>query len=400
MSDRATSGTPAREEVIGLVLALYLLTGRWSIARIFGMDNSILLQPRAWVVVGLVILAMLPPRPPPQRTPYASTGLFILAAQLLHFGFLLLSIGWSPDLTAASEKGFDVGILGVVSISTWWTCATVDRRALYGAIVRWVVVVAGVLALLATVSGINSDRSAVLGGGPNIFGRNMGMLCVLSLAYAIDRRMRWAVVAIVAAMLTVSSGSRGAMIALAAALVGLVFAKRTRVSRWLAAGTVGTALGLLVLPLTAIGQRAIAMFEHRVLDLLIERQYYSSRDVFFREALELIERSPVVGHGLASFPTYTSMRYPHSVLLESGVEAGAVGVVLVLVPILIWAWTVVATRRFDLDEFVAPFVLIFVAAQFSGDIYDSRGIFLFVLLSATLGNPGSPFVRRGHRAIE
>jgi hypothetical protein len=73
--------------------------------------------------------------------------------------------------------------------------------------------------------------------------------------------------------------------------------------------------------------------------------------------------------------------YPHNLMLESFAEGGAVGAGLLLLGLTI-ACGRFMRRRHVYDEFsVAGFALSLVTSQFSGDLFDSRGVFLFLVLA-------------------
>jgi O-antigen ligase len=189
----------------------------------------------------------------------------------------------------------------------------------------------------------------------------------------------------VGAVAVVSSGSRGALLAAAIGCLTLLITSRVPWRRvilvLLLVGSVTAAAGLL----TPFGQRAQEVFRQRVLVLTIAEQHDSGRAGIRARALALGRESPLFGAGLNSFSVRTGFVHPHNVFLEVFAEGGAIGLGLFLFMLA----AVIGTfwkRRAALDpSSVAAFALIFVACQFSGDLYDSRGLFLFPMLALTAG---------------
>ena len=72
-------------------------------------------------------------------------------------------------------------------------------------------------------------------------------------------------------------------------------------------------------------------------------------------------------------------------MLETFCEGGLLGCGLLLSALSYAGWKMRQLRRNLNSATLAAFVLLLVASQFSGDMYDSRGVFL-VLLFVVIGN--------------
>jgi O-antigen ligase len=94
---------------------------------------------------------------------------------------------------------------------------------------------------------------------------------------------------------------------------------------------------------------------------------------------------PLIGAGLSAFSIRTGDVYPHNVFLEIFAEGGCIGLLLFLA--MLGATGLMFWQHRDTlnTAAVAAFVLILVASQFSGDLYDSRGLFLFPILAIVTG---------------
>lgn len=402
---RPTSATPQRgaalrERLAGYGLALYLVSGSWSFARVMPIESSLITEPRSWAVALLVVLALSPAR---GGRPVAQQRArhVLLGTELLWLGFTLLAITWAPDLELATVDAVDLGLLISVAIALHRLGRTADIEALATSLRRGLSIVLLMLAAVAVLGGIGSGRLAVLGGGPNVFGRNMGLLCVLAVERAVfasrDRigpgaRSAWLVIATVAIALVVLSGSRGAMIASAFAAALLFVLGRGAIGRRTAAVFVLVALTLGMLLLTSIGARVIESFGIRVIDLLISDGYVSGRDQVYATALERGREEPVIGHGLASFAAHTRWAYAHNIVLDAWFETGAIGVALLGLYLGGFARSLRQIGSEGRELWIAAAALILAGSQFSGDRYDTRGFMVFA--SVCLAVPAAQILRR------
>jgi O-antigen ligase len=222
----------------------------------------------------------------------------------------------------------------------------------------------------------------VLGGGPNVFGRNMallGLFCVNALLHKGLRPVP--IVGLgVAGVLVLLTGSRGAMLASGVGTLVLLWVHRVRPSRllWLALGAT-VVLGI-VATYADVGEAAVKMFRERVIRLTFEREYDSGRSAIFDNAIALGWSAPVYGDGLAGFAARGYFVYPHNIVLEAFAEGGFVGVGVLAAALgfplraILRRWG----RRHALE--LAAFAALLASAQFSGDFYDSRGVLVFGML--------------------
>jgi O-antigen ligase len=382
-----------RERIAGAALALFLVSGSWSLARVAGVEPLAIWQPRVWAVAILVAMALLPGPRRPRLTPSA------LLPELAWLGFSLLAVTWAPDLLIARDQGVDLVLLIAVALALHRLGLGGQIEVLAASLRTGLLVLLLGLAAMALLGGVGGGRLAVLGGGPNVFGRNMGLLCVLALERALDLVPRpisaagsprrsglvgWAVVACVAAGLVALSGSRGAMISSFVAVSLLLTLGRARLGRRLAValGVLGLFLALLLF--TSLGARVSEAFATRVLDLLFVDRYVSSRDRIYVFALEAGAARPLVGHGIGSFAASTPWPYAHNIMLDAWYETGVVGVALLGLYLGRSARVLAWLGSHGREVWLAAAVLIFVGAQFSGGRYDCRGLLVFTALALAL----------------
>jgi O-antigen ligase len=391
-------GVAGREGLAGVALALFLVSGSWSLARVAGVEPMAIWQPRVWAVMTLVALALMPCTR--SRHPSRPSA---LGPELAWLGFSLLAITWAPELELARDQAVELGLLIAAAVAVHRLAHTGRSEALAAALRRSLLVLLLGLAAVALLAGIGGGRLAVLGGGPNVFGRNMGLLCLLALervvfsnrssssACGLANRLSlpiwspvWGLLACVAAGLVALSGSRGAMISTFVAAGLLLMLGRARLGRRLmvALGVLGLFVGLLVF--TPLGAQVAESFSSRVLDLLFVDRYVSSRDRIYVIALEGGAARPIAGHGLASFAAATPWPYAHNLALDAWFETGAIGVALLGLYLGHSAWLLARVGATGRELWVAIAVLILVGSQFSGGRYDARALLVCAAVALAL----------------
>jgi O-antigen ligase len=186
-------------------------------------------------------------------------------------------------------------------------------------------------------------------------------------------------IAAVAPLLVIMSGSRGALAGILAAILVLLYYSGVRMRTWMPVLTVAALIALLTL-YSPLGSPARRIYQERIEKLTFGEHHTSGRDSLYAQAIEVGLHHPWFGAGLGAFSGVYG-DYPHNLMLESFAEGGAVGAGLLLLGLTI-ACGRFMRRRHLYDQFsVAAFALSLVTSQFSGDLFDSRGVFLFLVLA-------------------
>jgi O-antigen ligase len=371
----------------GALAALYLLTGRWTLSRLSGEHAAaqFFTEVRFWVVLLLAGASLLVDAPPLASSRRRGAPAVVLLFGL--FYYLVASAAWAPDPELAWHKAYDVMLVAAATFALARALASGESEC----VLRWmwsgILAIAGTLAAVALASliahGTTGERLAVLGGGPNTFARIMGLLALAALFFWSRRGLSWVFMPLVsvAIVLVLLSGSRGGFVALVAAVVVFVAFQARKAGRLLGGSLVAGTVFALATSYTAVGRAALETFERRITQLLLQEQYTAGRDELYRSAYELAMKAPVFGDGLAAFPARGLGVYPHNLFLEAFCEAGIVGVALVVATLA--AAGGAALRRTEPTDraAVAGLVFMLVASQFSGDLYDSRALFAFVILA-------------------
>jgi O-antigen ligase len=371
--------------IFGCLLALYFYIGRWTFARIEGDYASVpaVEQPRFWLVAALIAVCLIIQCSKPRA--FQKFRLYQIDAAILAFlSYMILTAFWGSSAEMSAEKAFELSLIWtvalVISISRprW-----LDDQVQLG---FWssMVAVGVAMGLLALWHG-DDLRAYAPGGGPNTFSRNMGLMALgamyLASRFGLAARIGGGLLVASAAMLIMRSGSRGGLLAFSVAL-GLyaVTAKSSLVKKSFVVGLMAAATAFALL-YTDVGGQALEVFRGRIVEQTVENQYLAGRDDLWLQAIEMAIERPLAGWGLDGFRA-NSWNYPHNLFLEVTVEGGLVGLLFLLNIGRAW-WA--HSRRSRRPVSRAPFValaLTLTAAQTSGDLFDSRGVFLMIALSA------------------
>lgn len=372
--------------IIGSLLAFYFLVGRWNFLRLDGEFDEVPMyaEPRVWTIA-LIGCAVFFVTSFGQRNWWRGATLSRVDAAVMAFlTYMLSTTLWAIDPPLAMEKGYEVGLLLSVTILV----AIARQRDLAENILSgFIISVVAIGAMLAAVAVYSSIGGRVFtpGGGPNTFGRNMGLATVAAIYLASTKRtplfgkVVCVGIAVLAGLMVVMCGSRGGLLSTVMGAMSLVLLAKTSLVKKTLAMLMIAAAGCVGLFFTSAGQNALEVFQHRIVHQTIERGHLANRDVLWTQAVELGQENPMLGLGLNGFRS-NSWTYPHNIFLESWVEGGAVGVSLLLVALLVLAHSLWRLRDRVSRPAIAVFVVTLVAAQTSGDLYDSRGVFLLMAL--------------------
>jgi len=389
----------------GFLIGAFQLVGRSHVGQFFGGGDSVwYFELRLWILSALSIwlFAIAAKRSPRVNRYFAGKVRSWSVAFVAFVAYMIASSIWAPDLTLAGIKTYDLLFVG-------WSCVlTVAALRLSGVAATiegfWLAIfglglVLALAGLASVVSGnLTKGRVSALGGGPNVFGRNMGLLTLAALYYIIDGR-RLAkhpalVVAPIAILLVLQSGSRGAMLALFAAV--LVYLRSRGIDRRVLWSIVGVSvLGLAAL-LTQVGQLAVKIFFRRFIELLLLRGYTSNRVDLFADGISAGIANPLGGLGLAGFAQLDSFgTYPHNMFIEAFAEGGLLGLLLLSAPFLLYLRRWMRGGGPGHPAIVAGLCLLGISSSISGDLFDARGVFLLLLFAVATQLPATV---RHHRS--
>ena len=316
-------------------LALFIMVGRWTPGRVFGRSDWWALPPRVWAIVGLsaaVMTCFLVPN----RATWAAPARAHVRRTALFLGYMMISASWSNAGVYAGEKA---ALLGLVLLAAVLSAKLVHDTGAWMArsFWMWMAVATGAYAIYTAMSGWSVTRlriqrlSTPLGGGPNVFARLTSLLTLAGINYGTRGALwsYWYGFAALGVVLTIATGSRGGLLAGIVGLVAMAEAKGVFRRRGMLPAAV--LVGLLVsgVALTGLWDKAVIVFQQRVVKMTFEQRDDAGRQSIFRQAWRLGLSAPILGNGLGGFyAANPTAAYPHNLFLEAFAEGGLVGVAL------------------------------------------------------------------------
>jgi O-antigen ligase len=268
------------------------------------------------------------------------------------------------------------------------------------------------LMLLGAVSIIvsqNVRRLAVLGGGPNVYYRFMLQGAVIASYFAIVKKWRVISIGLMLVMIVFAflTGSKGAMVTLiitGVAMVGAYILVIMKEFSWKRLGMIVA----IVLAVILVSTIVLDLFSDvktinrmlSVLDIerLLKQNTFNTRLSFIKTGIDMLMLRPVFGYGAGGFYHYSLnlgeiISYPHNIIVELFSEHGFVGGLTFMTLLMVFVAMVLknlthSKKTFGIMSLMVTlfglFVMYFAAAQFSGNLVDSRAVFwLFLMIDQT-----------------
>ncbi len=358
----------------------------------------------AWILFGVVV-AMVRGGDLPRLQRVANVGSVCVVALI---GLLLVRLPASGDYAYGWNK---VQLMVVLAIVPMIAGIVVGYRAGDRRILLVTTALVGVATacygavLIATggASGGNYDRLSLDDSiDPIGLGRAMGtVILVLVFFFIRARRARTRLLALAAvlpaAIVLIGSGSRGPLLGIMVGLPVLVIglagqpASLRRAVVAIGATIVGGAIAIATVVPPEVADRVLSIFGST------EQEGELSRYVLWSDAITIWSRDATTAllgvgtGGYAALTDYPPTLYPHNLLIETGVELGVIGVLVLLVG-LAWAFSrAYALTRVpgEAGAFGAYLLAVLatdvVTAQFSGDMPYNADIWVTTGLIVGLG---------------
>ena len=394
------------QRIIGWLLAFFFMVGKWTPSRLIAGSESeglFFLELRFISLVGILILTGWMEGQNQRKRVTKLPRPRIKLLSFLIYSFLvwaMFAAAWAPDIDLALPKVFDMLLLVLVVVALQINLGKDNADELLFGFWTGMLGIGFVMAALALSTsggdflGSQEDRVTVLGGGPIILGRSMGLTILAALYMQSRVKIRWVnvkpglmFIAVMGAVVILLTGSRGALFAIVGAGAVYFALERKSWSKKVVIFVAAFAALLVFLFTTRIGQNVQVMFKTRVIELTFEEKYTAGRDYLWYEALEMTKENPLFGAGLSGFEAaeFTIrgevLAYPHNIFLEVLCETGMVGFLLFLSAGMAGIDALRRNRRFISIASIAALVLNLILAQSSGQIFDSRGVIIFLYLS-------------------
>lgn len=386
------------EIFLGFLCGLYLLSGRWNLYRLYEdapMTSSweeVFFEVRFWVLLATIMTVIVGPGKRDLsgilKTPCSKE----INSGLLYWvcSFFLLttaSVTWSPDVDMAIPKAVETCMQLIIVLALYSARNTIDFSLVLHSFLNSLFIIGVVFVLILIQKGVGDEaRVAVLGGGPNVFGRNMAIFFWTGQYFSNSgpHRSYAKVIGLVFGSFMILSGSRGALFAFAiSCLVNFLLSPKKWIRMIMVTIITASVLGIFLAETRFINKVSFVL-EQRFLKKTIEERYDSSRSELIDAAVQLAKKKPFLGCGLNSFGSsgLTDQPYPHNIFVEVLVDTGIAGVIILSVILIFFLISSGKLWNMVPQEAWSVFVVSLVHAQFSGDLYDSRGIFLLISLIA------------------
>ncbi|MCW2831507.1 MAG: O-antigen ligase family protein [Aeromicrobium sp.] len=343
-----------------------------------------------WVGLGACLvpyvgwLAATSSRPRARSTPGVGALLFVAWA-----GWLAVSGSWAPAGARVSDHVIDLVLVVAFVLLAGHVAGSMSREAV-ASLWTWFFVVGLVYFAAAILAGPGlQGRYSAFGGGPNVFVRVVLIALLAALFLAVGRR--WWVLLAVPLFLAgaVLSGSRGGLVAFAIVMVVAAAPLLRRLPRR-AIALIGVGAALVIALVPAIVTSVVTTIDERFIGQTLNQRYDSGRGGIAAETLRIFDEHLITGAGLDSYYAqvgqYVELEYPHNLVLATAADGGVVGLLLLAGAVAALGWS---ARRGPVSR-EALFLLlagmfVLISSLFSGDYYDSRLMWFFLVLAAVEG---------------
>ena len=382
----------------GFLIGTFQLVGRSYFGQFMGSEEVVwYLQLRLLVLATLSVwlLGVAVGRGPGAARSFAGGVRASSGVIVVFVAYMVATTLWAPDLSLAAAKAYDLMYVAwccVLTVAALRLCGIGSTISGFWYAVFAFGLVLAVVGVASVFANPSLERLSVMGGGPNVFGRNMGLLTLAALRIALQSNHRWSrfvglIVVPFGSFLVLLSGSRGAFLALV--FGALVYAAIRGLDRriWVTSSLAATAAGALVF--TELGSRALSVFATRFIRLLLIEGYTSNRGILLVDGIVAGLGSPLGGMGLAGFAHLDTFGlYPHNVFVEAFAEGGVIGLLLFCLPLLVFIRRWRSGRGLGDPAIAAALVLLLTSSSISGDLFDARGVFILLLIAlATQSTP-------------
>jgi O-antigen ligase len=358
------------------------------------------------VFFGLFLVALLLKRP---KAIVPKTWIFSLS--LLMFLILSLSFLQSDFPTYALETIVlpNALIFSGILLFTVYSIKSkedIENTLLYLFLLSFGLMLLGAVSIIVSQ---NVRRLAVLGGGPNVYYRFMLQGAVIASYFAIVKKWRVISIGLMLVMIVFAflTGSKGAMVTLiitGVAMVGAYILVIMKEFSWKRLGMIVA----IVLAVILVSTIVLDLFSDvktinrmlSVLDIerLLKQNTFNTRLSFIKTGVDMLMMRPVFGYGAGGFYHYSLnlgeiISYPHNIIVELFSEHGFVGGLTFMTLLMVFVAMVLknlthSKKTFGIMSLTVTlfglFVMYFTAAQFSGNLVDSRAVFwLFLMIDQT-----------------
>jgi len=385
---------------------MMMMSGRYSFNRLF--ENVINIPLQFTIMFLLWILFLLSIN---KNNNFSYNVSFLLKKSnisLVMYIFLivsLFSIFYTPNINLGLNKMFEIFIIVIMCFIT--ILIFQKEKDFYILAVSYTLNSAFLfIVAIPQLITFNSERIAVLGGGPNVFGRLMffgliSSLYIISCNLIINpKKIKTTYTnyllllgTIMFVLGIVISGSRSVYIGTIISLLVFSFyfiSKETNVIKII------KIISLIAFFFSFFAftfkDKLIFFYNYRMKYLFSDLDGGTSvlaRQIMKSEAREFFLENPIIGLGISGFKELSIYKiYPHNIfyefLSELGIMGGIIFIVLVMYSLLLMRKNQLEKnndyKSLSLPLLSSMFVFIFISSQFSGDFFDNRLFFVGIVL--------------------
>jgi|GEM_PF-4071347 len=365
---------------------LFGLSGRFDIGRLIDVNGIFEIRLLLFVIC-IMFFLLLCFYGFKMQAPTSQAKLFLTLSCFYMF-LLITSCCYSQSISIAAEKVYDIVYLLFFILLSFVVIHCYDNVIdLLNYVFKFFVIVGIIYSIPILISIADGARGSIILGGPNVATRILFFSFASSLSlYGLNDNLKYAVLSGLFVLSLIALGSRGGigafLVCVALYLISKINFKKIKII--FSKNTLKFAISLASLfglfYLTGFLKYTYVIFESRFLNLVFENLYLAGRDYIFVNSIYAILANPIIGYGLNGYKVLFGGVYPHNLFLESMIELGVIGLLIMLL-ILSFSFKNLFFEVNGKKIFGAliPLYMLLVS-QVSGDIYDFRYYFFFVIL--------------------
>lgn len=371
----------AKSLISGLLIFLLCLSGRFTTERLGFGDYEV--RHVFVVLTGIWALFIM------ASTGAAKSSINVVLMVLVFCLICSIAALYNQAGILVVNKLFDVWLLFLLVVCSWVLFSKDPAAA------RWFLLfmacAGGGYSVLVILSVGGGSRGGTGVSGSNVTTRIifMGMVSVIYLIEIYRNKILYLSIPLFIAAI-IGVGSRGGMVSASLVLAlyfgysvvsgvlqgkSLLHAAFSLLKKSFAIFIVGVGFLIAFFPLVK------SVFERRVMGLLIDRVHFAGRDDLYMVSLEAIQENLLFGLGLGGYEAIGISNYPHNIILELMLDGGLM-LAWMMLAFAYMSIKVVIRGHGSIIAFVCGYML--CVQMFSGDYYDFRYFFVYLIVASVL----------------
>ena len=317
-----------------------------------------------------------------------TVSILFLVSALSFIYILILSSLYSPNKVLAIDKLVDLIFLIILIVGAYFVFKLYPDYKQIFKVTGFTFLVIGLIYMIPILISILSgaERGTIYIGGPNVVTRILFFALVSSgYLYSLKKQVRYIWFSTLFFIGIVLIGSRGGMVGAftSLSLFLLIYILSSRFSLKVIFNKRIVSILVITTPLIiGLSEYFMEVFRERFILLLIDKIYYSSRDIIYENSLSVITESPIIGYGLNAYSSVVggTFFYPHNIILEILIDSGLIGLIPLLIILLFSVICIFKYTNRSMPFFIILPIYMILVSLLSGDLYDFRYYFFWVFL--------------------